>query len=140
MGFVRYSSDVTIELPIAQLNLNQRAFFQGAIDNLVANGSTATYDAITVAMDMIAKAKVDHPTAKCMIILLSDGAQNEGYSLSTITYALTDSRIPVYTIGYGVDADADELSRVSSINEAATIKADEEDIIYKLKSLFNSQL
>ncbi|MBR6222492.1 MAG: VWA domain-containing protein [Lachnospiraceae bacterium] len=140
VGLVSYSSDVTVELPIAQLDLNQRAFFQGAIDNLVANGSTATYDAITVAIDMINKAKVDHPTAKCMIILLSDGAQNEGYSLSTITYALTESRIPVYTIGYGADADADELARVSTINEAATIKADEEDIIYKLKSLFNSQL
>ena len=31
VGLVSYSNNVTIELPIAQLDLNQRSYFQGAI-------------------------------------------------------------------------------------------------------------
>ena len=34
----------------------------------------------------------------------------------------------------------DELAKLSGINEAASINADSDDIIYKIKSLFNSQL
>ena len=43
-------------------------------------------------------------------------------------------------LGYGDDADTDELAKLSGINEAASINADSDDIIYKIKSLFNSQL
>jgi Ca-activated chloride channel family protein len=140
IGLVSYSSKVTIELPIAQFDLNQRSYFQGGIDNLQASGSTATYNAMLVAMNMIEEQKVDHPDAKCMIILLSDGMANEGYNLKEVTNVLKDSEIPVYTIGYGSESDTNSLKELSGINEAATISADSDDIIYKIKSLFNSQL
>lgn len=145
IGFVSYSSSVTIELPIAQFDLNQRAYFQGAINNLSAGGGTASYDALLVAIDMVTKYKAEREKngagdAKYMIFLLSDGYQNEGYDLDKITECVHDSGIPVYTIGYGDDADQEELKSVSDINEAASINADSEDILYKIKSLFNSQL
>lgn len=140
VGLVSYSSKVTVELPIAQLDMNQRAYFQGAIDNMTANGNTYTYEALVVATKMIEDAKKDHPDAKCMIILLSDGYANGEYSLSNIEGAIRTSTIPVYTIGYGEDSDKSTLSAISNINEAANISADSDDIIYKLKSLFNSQL
>ena len=108
VGLVSYSNSVTIEVPIAQFDLNQRSYFQGAVNNLIASGGTASYDAVVVAVK--------------------------------ITSALRTSGIPVYTIGYGDDADTGELARLSGINEAASINADSDDIIYKIKSLFNSQL
>ena len=137
---VSYASDVTVEVPVAQFDLNQRSYFQGAVNNLIASGGTASYDAVVVAMKMITDAKVQHPDAKCMLFLLSDGYANIGYSIDDITGALRDSGIPVYTIGYGSDADSDELAKISGVNEAATINADSDDIVYKIKSLFNSQL
>ena len=140
IGLVSYDSRVTIELPIAQFDLNQRSYFQGAIDNLYANGSTATYEAIVIAAKMIEQEKANHPDAKCMIILLSDGYANGSYSISDIQSAIQQSEIPIYTISYGDGADTSELQRVANINEAASISADSEDIVYKLKSLFNSQL
>jgi Ca-activated chloride channel family protein len=140
IGLVSYSTQVNVELPIAQLDMNQRSYFQGAIDNMTANGNTYTYEALVVATKMIEDAKKDHPDAKCMIILLSDGYANGGYDLSDIQGAIQTSSIPVYTIGYGEDADKSALSSISNINEAASINADSDDIIYKLKSLFNSQL
>ena len=140
VGFVSYSSNVTRELPIAQFDLNQKSYFQGAINRLQANGGTSTYEALCVAVDMVQKAQVDHPDAKCMIFLLSDGNANGHYSLNDITYAVRDSEIPVYTIAYTDAADKEELGKLSNINEAATISADSDDIIYKIKSLFNAQL
>ena len=140
VGLVSYSNSVTIEVPRAQFDLNQRSYFQGAVNNLIASGGTASYDAVVVAVKMITEAKAQHPDAKCMLFLLSDGYANNGYSMDEITSALRTSGIPVYTIGYGDDADTGELARLSGINEAASINADSDDIIYKIKSLFNSQL
>ena len=140
VGLVSYSDDVTIEVPIARFDMNQKAYFQGGINSLSANGSTASYDAVVVAMDMIEKEKESHPDAKAMIFLLSDGYQNVGYSMDTITPALKESQIPVYTISYTSEADTEAMRKLSEVNEAATINADSEDIIYKIKSLFNSQM
>ncbi len=140
VGLVSYSDDVAIEVPIAQFDMNQKAYFQGGINSLTANGSTASYDAVVVAMDMIEKEKKNHPDAKAMIFLLSDGYQNVGYELDTIKPALKESQIPVYTISYTSEADTDAMRELSEVNEAATINADSEDIVYKIKSLFNSQM
>lgn len=140
IGMVSYSTDVTIELPIAPFDFNQRSYFQGAIDGLQASGSTCTYEALVVAIDMVQKKQTEHPDAKCMIILLSDGYSNGDLKLDEVKGTIANAKIPVYTIGYGSDADIDELQSLSGINEAASINADSEDIIYKIKSLFNSQL
>ena len=140
VGLVSYSDDVTIEVPIAKFDMNQKSYFQGGINGLTANGSTASYDAVVVAMDMIEKAKADKPDAKAMIFLLSDGYQNVGYGIDAITPSLKESQIPVYTISYTADADTDAMRKLSEVNEAATINADSEDIVYKIKSLFNSQM
>ncbi len=140
VGLVSYSDNVQIEVPIAKFDMNQKSYFQGGINSLSANGSTASYDAVVVAMNMIEEAKKDHPDAKAMIFLLSDGYQNVGYSMNTIEPALKDSQIPVYTISYTSEADTEAMRKLSEINEAATINADSEDIVYKIKSLFNSQM
>ncbi len=140
VGLISYSDDVTIEVPIAKFDMNQKAYFQGGINGLTANGSTASYDAVVVAMNMIEEAKKSNPEAKAMIFLLSDGFQNVGYGLGAITPALEESKIPVYTISYTADADTDAMRKLSEVNEAATINADSEDIVYKIKSLFNSQM
>lgn len=138
VGLVSFSNKVSINLPIDKFDLNQQAYFKGAVEDLTANGSTATYDAVIVALDMINKAKEQHPEAKPMIFLLSDGEQNVGHSLNEIEAVLKAYEVPVYTIGYNANIDA--LKMISQINEAATINADSDDIVYKLKNLFNSEM
>ncbi|MGN0394125.1 MAG: VWA domain-containing protein [Coprococcus sp.] len=140
IGLVSYSDEVTINLPIGKFDLNQRAYFQGAVESLYANGGTASYDAVAVASKMLLEAKKENPDAKVMLFLLSDGYANIGYSLSEISPAIDAANIPVYTIAYGEDADAGELGKLSSINEAAAINANSDDVIYKIKSLFNSEM
>jgi Ca-activated chloride channel family protein len=138
IGLVSYSSDVTVELPIAKFDLNQRAYFQGAVEDMQSNGGTATYDGITVAVQMLLKAAESNPKAKLMLFLLSDGETNEGNTLKYVEPIIKQSGIPVYTIGYNADIDA--LQTISNINEASSINADSDDVIYKIKSLFNAQM
>lgn len=140
VGLVSYSTDVTIELPIKTFNLNQRAYFQGAVQELSANGNTATYDALVVALDMLLKERNDSPDAKLMLFLLSDGYANEGNDLEKIEGIFKYYKIPIYTISYGDGADTDAMKTVSEINEAASITATVDDVVYKMKSLFNAQM
>lgn len=140
VGLVSYSDSVTIRVPIAKFDLNQRAYFQGAIEDLYATGGTASYNALMVAADMLIEAKQQSPDAKIMLFLLSDGQANIGYELSEIKDVIDISNIPVYTIAYGEQADSAELGSLSAINEAAAINASSEDVIYKIKSLFNSEM
>ncbi len=138
IGLVSYNSKVYCNLPIAQFDLNQQALFKGAVQDLAATGQTATNDAVIVAIDMVNKALKDHPNAKPMIFLLSDGEQNTGCSLNDISSLITAYEIPIYSIGYNANIEA--LKRISEINEAATINADSDDIVYQLKNLFNSEM
>lgn len=138
VGLISYNSNVYKNLEIGEFNLNQRAYFNGAVQSLSANGQTSTYDAVLVAIDMINKKLEEIPDAKPMIFLLSDGEQNRGNSLEKISGIVENLQIPIYTIGY--NANLTELGKLSSINEAASINADSDDVVYQLKNLFNSNL
>jgi Ca-activated chloride channel family protein len=46
--------------------------------------------------------------------------------------------IPINTIGYNADIQA--LQEISLINEAASINADTDDVVYKMANMFNAEL
>lgn len=138
VGLISYSDDITVNLPIAQFDLEQRSYFAGAVENLKAVGNTATYDAVAVGINMINEMKKTMPEAKTMLFVLSDGKCNRGTNFSTAAGVLSFYGIPVYTIGYNEDIDS--LKDLSSINEAVYINADTDDVVYELAALFNAQM
>ena len=138
IGLVSYSTDVTINLPIDKFDLNHRSLFNSAVQSLSASGNTATFDAILVATDMMLKKQKEVPDSKLIMFVLSDGETNAGHDLEEATKVVKDLNIPIYTIGYNANISA--LGKISSINEAASINADSEDVIYQLRNLFNSNL
>ena len=138
IGLVSYNQDVCIELPIAKFDLTQQSYFLGTVKALRAGGGTATYDAISVAMQMVLDKLEEIPEAKPMIFLLSDGEQNRGYDLAEIRDIIAGLQMPIYTIGYNANIDA--LKEVSEINEAVCINAGTEDIAYQLRQLFNANM
>ena len=107
--------------------------------SLSAGGTTATYDAVLVALDMLKNKAAEVPDAKLMLFVLTDGEQNEGYSLERITGIVGGLEVPVYTIAYNY-SDNGELETLSGINEAACIKAESSDIANQLRNLFNVQI
>ncbi len=137
IGLVSYSGDVTVNLPIAQFDATQKAYFSGEVKNLTEGGNTATYDAVLVALNMLTEKAKEIPDAKLMLFVLSDGEQNEGYSLERITPIVAGLQVPVYTIGYNYNDSNGELGVLSDINEAASLNATSDDIANQLRNLFN---
>lgn len=138
IGFVSYSSDVTVNLPIGKYDTNQQSMFVGAVNSLQPAGGTATFDGLVVAMKMLQDELAANPGVKPLIFVLSDGETNEGHSLDDIRGLIEAYRIPVYTIGYNANIKA--LESISSINEAANINADTDDVVYKIGNLLNVQM
>lgn len=139
VGLVSYSSGVTINLPIAQFDPTQRAYFSGEVKNLSVGSNTATYNALLVAMQMIQEKMKEIPDAEPMLFLLTDGDQNTGYSLSKTLPIVGGLQVPVYSIAYNYHNTGD-LEALSEINEASVIKADTDDIVNQLRNLFNANL
>jgi Ca-activated chloride channel family protein len=138
IGLVSYSNDVTINLPIAKYDTNQQSLFVGAVNSLQANGGTATFDAIVIALKMLQEELAVNPSSKPIIFVLSDGETNEGHTLKDIKGLIEAYKVPIYTIGY--NANIKELEKISNINEAASINADTDDVVYKIGNLFNVQM
>ncbi len=137
VGLVTFSSNVDVALPIGKFDLNQRSLFTGAVKNMSAGGGTAMFDAIVVAEKMLQDAKASNPNAKLMLFVLTDGESNQGSTLKDTRRMIEGLQVPVYTIGYNANIDA--LAAVSKINEAASINADTDDVVYKIQNLFNAE-
>jgi Ca-activated chloride channel family protein len=138
IGLISYSSSVSVRLPIGKYDTNQQSMFVGAVNSLQASGGTATFDAIIVAIKMLQDKMAENPNVKPIIFVLSDGETNEGYSLKDIKGVIEGYGVPIYTVGYNANIQA--LQSISSINEAASINADTDDVVYKIGNLFNVQM
>ncbi len=137
VGLVTFSGSVNIALPVGKFDLNQRSLFTGAVKNMSAGGGTAMFDAIVVAEKMLQDAKASNPNAKLMLFVLTDGESNQGSTLKDTQKMIEGLQVPVYTIGYNANIGA--LAAVSKINEAASINADTDDVVYKIQNLFNAE-
>ena len=143
IGLVSYADNVHINLPIEKFDDEQRAYFSGAVKDLDIEGSTATYNALLIALKMMLDKKEEVPNAKMMLFVLSDGDQNRGYSLDRVAPIVGGLKVPVYTIGYNLESGSraeSELKRLSSINEASLINASSSDLINHMRNLFNVEL
>ncbi|SFT18978.1 VWA domain-containing protein [Paenibacillus sp. BC26] len=138
IGLVSYSSDVSIDVPIGKYDAIQQSLFVGAVNNLQSGGGTATFDGIIVALKMLQDQLLVDPNMKPVIFVLSDGETNEGHSLNDIKELVEIYKVPIYTIGYNANIKA--LQSISSINEAASINADTDDVVYKIGNLLNVQM
>ncbi|TJY43862.1 VWA domain-containing protein [Cohnella pontilimi] len=138
IGLISYSDKVTINLPIAKYDTNQQSMFVGAVKSLQAGGGTATFDGIIAALKLLQDELAAHPNEKPLIFVLSDGETNQGNSLKDIKGLIENYKVPIYTIGYNANIQA--LQSISSINEAASINADTDDVVYKIGNLFNAQM
>ena len=138
IGLVTFSDSVNIALPIAKFDATQKSYFVNSVKSMRAAGGTAMFDAIVVAEHMLIEAQQKNPNTRLMLFVLTDGESNRGYEFDDIEEITHGLRIPIYTIGY--NADIDVLKEVSDINEATSMDAESDNVIYKLESLFNSQM
>jgi Ca-activated chloride channel family protein len=142
VGLVSFNENAVINLPIGKMDMLQRQYFAGAVNNWKSMGNTAMYNGIITGLQMLTEARAQNPTAKCMLFVLTDG-ENTGGRADILEYddvkdVIFEVGIPVYTIGF--NANISVLSEISSLNEAASVNADNEDVVYRLSQLFNAEM
>ena len=94
------------------------------------------YDGIVLGLKMLEDQRLVDPDVKPILVVLTDGETTDGLRLSDVDEMIEGLRIPIYTVGF--EADLEELSRVSSLVEAASIDASEQDVEFKIAALFNA--
>jgi Ca-activated chloride channel homolog len=101
VGFAGFASSVEANVSPT----TDRATIKTAIDQLQADGGTATGDALTTALDQLAARKgTDGKTAPAAIVLLSDGATTDGSDPLAAADRAKKLGIPVYTVALGTDS------------------------------------
>jgi Ca-activated chloride channel family protein len=136
IGMVEFSDVVSKRLELAPFDLNQQARFEAAVQDMDPVGGTAMYDGIILGLSMLQEQRQIDPSGKYMLVVLTDGETNEGLGFGAVDEVIAGARIPVITVGF--EADLEELGRVASLVEAASINASEGDVEFKLVSLFNA--
>jgi Ca-activated chloride channel family protein len=105
-------------------------------EDLTPGGGTAMYDGIVLGLAMLDEQRALNPDVKPILVVLSDGETTDGLQFEDVDDVIEGLRIPIYTVGF--EADLEELARVSSLVEAASIDASEEDVEFKIAALFNA--
>ncbi len=138
IGLVFFNDTVSMVLPVRKFDLNHKAAFRAAIEDMAASGGTAMYDGTAVSLSLLAEEKKKNPDVKPLLFVLTDGDTNTGLTFKDMSPIIRGIKIPVYTIGY--EADIKELERLSALVEAAMLNAGEGEIQYKIGSLLNAQM
>jgi Ca-activated chloride channel family protein len=136
IGMVEFSDITRKRLEVADFDLNQQARFAAATQDMIPIGGTAMYDGIVVGLSMLVEQRAVDPSAKYLLVVLTDGETRDGLSFDDVAEVIAGVRIPVFTVGF--EADIDELGRLASLVEAANINASEGNVEFKLASLFNA--
>ena len=96
MFVVNFNEKVSLGLPAATAFTDDPAILEAALDNGVATGETALYDAIAIALDHLSKGERD----KKVLIVISDGGDNASKrSLQAILAMAKRSDAAIYTVG-----------------------------------------
>jgi len=136
VGVVEFNDITSKRLAVGEFDLNQQAEYAAIAEDLSPGGGTAMYDGIVLGLKMLEDQRLVDPDVKPILVVLTDGETTDGLQLSDVDEMIEGLRIPIYTVGF--EADLEELSRVSSLVEAASIDASEQDVEFKIAALFNA--
>lgn len=136
VGVVEFNDTAMKRLDIAEFDLNQQGRYAAIAEDLSPGGGTAMYDGIVLGLKMLEDQRAADPDLKTLLVVLTDGETTDGLRFEDVDEMIAGLRIPIYTVGF--EADLEELGRVSSLVEAASIDASEDDVEFKIAALFNA--
>jgi len=136
VGVVEFNDTAMKRLDIAEFDLNQQGRYAAIAEDLSPGGGTAMFDGIVLGLKMLEDQRATDPELKTLLVVLTDGETTDGLRFEDVDQMAAGLRIPIYTVGF--EADLEELGRVSSLVEAASIDASEGDVEFKIAALFNA--
>ena len=125
------------------------------IDGQVANGATATGDALELALGLLRGGDPKHPPSA--IVLLSDGAANAGLDVSSVARQARADKISIYTVALGtpggtlpnpepfappvpVPPDPQLMAQIAELSGGRTFNAQSADELSSIYTHLGSQL
>jgi Ca-activated chloride channel family protein len=150
LGFVGYSQAPSI----VQRPTTDHAAVRAALDSLVADGGTATGEAIDAALNTL-KERGQEGQAPAAIVLLSDGKSTDGRDPVEIARRARQMRVPIYTVALGtergivpgpygsplpVPPDPETMRRIASVSGGRAYEIDQGDALERVYESLGSRL
>ena len=142
VGLVTFADGVNVIVPIEQIAAN-RAILERSVDNLVAGGDTAVYDATLRGVDLVASLR--DASRINAVVVLTDGEDNKsGVDAEQLLSELRRrsesdvGTIRIFTIAYGHDANTQVLTEIASASGGEEYAGDPSEIgaVYRQISSF----
>jgi len=106
-----FSSSATLDQGLT----TNRQDVNNALYALVASGSTNMADGIRNATTELTASSRQNPNAKKFQVMLSDAQANTGDNPAIAAQEAKDKNVVIFTIGFGSDADANQLGTIAGI-------------------------
>ena len=139
VGLMSFSDKTTRLMPLQPYDANSRGRLLATVQGLQANGATALYDGMAVALHDLMQARRRDPNGRFHLLVLSDGLPNRGLNLGHLRGVIENSDITITPIAYG-DVNDGELRDIAAIRESAVYRGDPKRILSLMHDLFQTAL
>jgi Ca-activated chloride channel family protein len=139
VSIVTFDNNPVVRLPLAPFDQLQHQKFLATIDQLRADGNTAMYDGVMVALADLLEKQAEDPTGRYYLLLLTDGEVNRGYGFDAIKDVMAYSEVRFYPIAYG-DVNQEELQSIASLRESTVKQGNPDNVQSLFKDLFQVNL
>jgi len=139
VGLVTFSDRPVTRVKLAPFDTLQHQKFLAAVDRLIADGDTAMYDGIMVALSELMKQKELNPRGRFYLLVLTDGQVTSGFKFKEVSQILENSGVRIYPIAYG-SVNQKELEDMAKLRESSVKQGNTDNIESLLKGIFQTNL
>lgn len=139
VGLIGFSDQPKLLMPLQPYDSNSRARLLATVQGLEANGPTALYDGMAVALHDLMLARRRDPNGRFHLLVLSDGMATKGLELGDLRSVIEHSNITITPIAYG-DVNDGELRDIAAIRESTVYRGDPKSILPLINDLFQTTL
>ena len=139
VGLISFSDRPTRLMPLQPYDSTSRAQLLATVQGMRANGPTAMYDGLAVAMHDLMQARRRDPNGRFHLLVLSDGRANLGLKLADLRSVIEHSDITITPIAYG-DVNDGELREIAAIRESTVYRGDPQRILPLINDLVQTTL
>ncbi|MBX2862452.1 MAG: VWA domain-containing protein [Leptolyngbyaceae cyanobacterium MAG.088] len=139
VGLVTFSNQPVRRLELTPYDELQQKKLLAAIDQLQADGGTALYDGVMVALADLMEKRASDPNGRFYLLLLSDGDVNRGNLFRDVKDIMAYSDVRFYPIAYG-NVNEEELQTIADLRESTVKRGNPENVQTLFKDLFQVNL
>ena len=139
VGLISFGDQPSRLLPLQPYDAISRGRLLATVQELQADGATALYDGLAVALHDLMEARRRDPNGRFHLLVLSDGLANKGLGLEDLRDVIEHSGITITPIAYGEMNDGG-LRDIAAIRESTVYRGDPKSILPLIHDLFQTTL